>query len=555
MALSSVHKFYKMTNALHSHQTQYAALVNKALKSREYSDEYTHSCDDTALVISQMMTLLPDGTANRSKVTTKTFHASVDRKDIDYVIQYDDAHLLNDANNTALKKILTSLQFSTDKLDATYKEPTAIRGSMRVKVHPQSKYQKHILFQSNTAALYSTSGWDLSIALDAKNEMAMIQRKPKADNLLDNHVSEYIIIFNTRPKLEVCIIPPPLNTAPYSVPVEFNSLRDDLARHFSTVGAIINATPQTVQNQTKGTFTQGHRTLWYLRSKFQPCRYTKRPASAAENELLEDAYKQHLSTFLIDIHRLHYTYACLLSVASALIRDAYPTLTPAAATFNDLVKTVDAFVRVHNHTTQHTLQSLLVDIATASEIASFLYVKVVQNSAHHGTSPAAAAEDSAETKSAKHQLARLFIENTGLDRASIGTSHFGHLLVPYFYENMYLLGKNNFMVPTTNLKEHNTLRNTTSHAESSVTARKWVTTFTLNFSILQYLDLDRIMNPYGDETFSCFKAYNYDTEIDQEKQNYNLTSNHAISVNRKVQQRYQMVFSDYYTQLFSATTP
>ena len=120
---------------------------------------------------------------------------------------------------------------------------------------------------------------------------------------------------------------------------------------------------------------------------------------------------------------------------------------------------------------------------------------------------------------------------------------------------MYRLNRAGIVLPHEKLTEYNTLKNTTSYTTTSATARKWVTTFTLDFSILQYLDLEKIMNPYGTEVFKLFKTYNYDNEVGQEKANFHLPTNHVISVNRKLQQRYQLVFSDYYTDLFPTTTP
>lgn len=186
--------------------------------------------------------------------------------------------------------------------------------------------------------------------------------------------------------------------------------------------------------------TSCHETMFMLYKKFSDMRhlpiaeYEKSENSNKQrNNLIVDAYAPYFAQFARDISKLNYAYACLRSVASALVRhfDGYPAQIDSDVSsvnvknfsWNELNETVEQYIehfetldpKSPSSAEQNILHRHLFNVARMADFVSILFEKAIPK----------------PTEDHNNLLKSLL--RGGLNyQSGIGT-HFGHILFCYFF--------------------------------------------------------------------------------------------------------------------------
>ena len=466
----------------------------------------------------------------------------------------------------ALKMIFETVEITAVMHQIENKE--TITQQVKVKSDKLSAFNKTVRFQSNVYNKFKTSNKvkciNLIVAVDNENDMALIRIKEtdaEYNETKNSPTYDYILNFNQFYRLNIEYIPPniqpnqpvPSETADVNNFTEINRIIDNLNTIISDKENI------SLMNRYRDPPTLEDSLLNYLDTRIASQRFVA-PISIKDtsNEVSEDNHIHEKANLFQDVIKLNYTTIELKAIMAVLIREfvggykpSNNTSTPDGESTPDeklishkeVVEYVDKVIASktngHSSDMEHT-DYLKYSLIVTANIVGALYENLPIN------------KSSEDQMSAINQIQRFFPNGTDVKKAA-KLSDFGRIVAIHIFENTDLPTEHQVSGPTainTNLfkKEFVDISKLNTTILTAPGGLRWVTELTVDYKIVEYLDLEPIMRVREDETY-WMRTFDLTKETPERIKPHQVEKTHYIPVNAKLKQRYAIRFLKPYAKL------
>lgn len=269
--------------------------------------------------------------------------------------------------------------------------------------------------------------FDVILAVNVADRAAYIKRREHPATNMVKFTNEIILVFNSRPKLTMHMIQHPARDG-----IQGGSWLTYLQQTYQTdaknIQKKINATPTTLEEDSKLDLDTQSPTMYFLNKVFPLVRYARRSKGGSRARIDTIAYDSYLPCFVQyahDIGRLQYVYSVLSAVGAALCREIgqitesiikKPDLNQQKWT--SIVQDIQYFAESFKDPGNEW--SLKTDITFMAYVISQLYSKVVEIT---------------PVNTIQKQLQQLYCSGCELNSAMAkrSASEFGHLLTVYLF--------------------------------------------------------------------------------------------------------------------------
>ena len=583
MAPLSPYKMQDEIEALLKKENTYSSLVKERMLQRHRSVPYFTSCGDDTLTILRKLDLPADETGEvvkstplsenaASRLKTKVIYTKINRAVIDSLV--DNGLPVSNEDATALLNSLGWLRKASNVSEITRTDVPSgpITAVMHTKHSRKTPHTKAVRFYSTSQAAFSvkftaSKGGKLIVGFDKENETAFLQLQlEQAES-----ISECLIVFNSRHRLQFDKVlyqqgdntPSPAERATSTVSTNDSpaiqlkinpaDIQARIAKSLPQIKATLNDNIFKSQLQLgpypERVKAEWHLTTFYLMSRVPSRRYLTRVET--NNNYDEGSYMKHMSMFLYDIRRLHYTEACLLAVGAALLSElglyTIPDAQDQCSIHKSLIRSLSAFIDDQISVDGvDTTQQIILKVVKTAEMLGYLYELCLTT----------------RNIKAEEAVAQLKNLQSGqkLGTEEITVKSFGYLLTVHFFETADNIlsseksSKSSVTERTRSLTEHLDISNSESHIDESSTAHVLQTTFTLDLKFLQFVDLEPLMHP-NDSSFYWLQNYSLYAEVPNLKlvgALENFKRKHFISVDYKIRERYRLSLALFYATLIGS---